>query len=29
MPHFGLMDPDALGTEAAALQRARLPIRTY
>ena len=27
MPHFGLMDPDALGTEAAALQRARLHIR--
>jgi hypothetical protein len=27
MPHFGLMDPDALGAEAAALQRARLHIR--
>jgi len=27
MPHFGLMDPDALGMEAAALQRARLHIR--
>ena len=27
MPHFGLMDPDALGSEAAALQRARLHIR--
>ncbi|MBI5585702.1 MAG: hypothetical protein HY892_17975 [Deltaproteobacteria bacterium] len=27
MPHFGLMDPNALGTEAAALQRARLHIR--
>jgi hypothetical protein len=27
MPHFGLMDPDASGTEAAALQRARLHIR--
>jgi hypothetical protein len=27
MPHFGLMDPDALGPEAAALQRARLHIR--
>jgi hypothetical protein len=27
MPHFGLMDPDALGVEAAALQRARLHIR--
>jgi hypothetical protein len=27
MPHFGLMDPEALGPEAAALQRARLHIR--
>ena len=27
MPHFGLMDPDVLGAEAAALQRARLHIR--
>ena len=27
MPHFGLMDADALGAEAAALQRARLHIR--
>ena len=27
MPHFGLMDPDAQGAEAAALQRARLHIR--
>jgi hypothetical protein len=27
MPHFGLMDPDALGAEAASLQRARLHIR--
>jgi hypothetical protein len=27
MPHFGLMDPEALGAEAAALQRARLHIR--
>jgi hypothetical protein len=27
MPHFGLMNPDALGVEAAALQRARLHIR--
>lgn len=27
MPHFGLMDADALGPEAAALQRARLHIR--
>ncbi|GAB4388145.1 MAG: hypothetical protein Kow0025_05650 [Thermodesulfovibrionales bacterium] len=27
MPHFGLMDPGALGPEKAALQRARLHIR--
>jgi hypothetical protein len=27
MPHFGLMDADALGPEKAALQRARLHIR--
>jgi len=27
MPHFGLMDPDVLGAEAAALRRARLHIR--
>lgn len=27
MPHFGLMDADALGPENAALQRARLHIR--
>jgi hypothetical protein len=27
MPHFGLMDADALGPEAAALQRARLHMR--
>ncbi|MFX0092300.1 MAG: hypothetical protein ACFFBD_11105 [Candidatus Hodarchaeota archaeon] len=28
MPHFGLMDPDALGPEKAALQRAKLHIRS-
>jgi nitrogen regulatory protein PII-like uncharacterized protein len=27
MPHFGLMDPEALGPERASLQRARLHIR--
>ena len=27
MPHFGLLDPDTLDAEAAALQRARLHIR--